>query len=78
MTGCVINAKNPIQQLLICAGNVGRGVGGLWGDAKTIHGRETHQKRADTSSKLADLHELEVMARAAGSTICRGVQYTHD
>ena len=35
-------------------------------DAKTIHGRETRQKRADTSSKLGELYELEVMARAAG------------
>ena len=35
-------------------------------DAKTIYGRETRQKRADTSSKLAELYELEVMARAAG------------
>ena len=35
-------------------------------DAKTIHGRETRQKRADTSSKLSELYELEVMARAAG------------
>ena len=35
-------------------------------EAKTIHGRETRQKRADTSSKLGELYELEVMARAAG------------
>ena len=35
-------------------------------DAKTIHGRETRQKRADTSSKLGELYELEVVARAAG------------
>ena len=35
-------------------------------DAKTIHGRETRQKRADTSSKLGELRELEVIARAAG------------
>jgi hypothetical protein len=34
--------------------------------AKTIHGRETRQHRADTSSKLGELYELEVMARAAG------------
>ena len=34
--------------------------------AKTIHGRETRQQRADTSSKLGELYELEVMARAAG------------
>ena len=35
-------------------------------EAKTIHGRETRQQRADTSSKLGELYELEVMARAAG------------
>jgi hypothetical protein len=35
-------------------------------DAKTIHGRETRQNRSDTSSKLSELYELEVMARAAG------------
>ena len=35
-------------------------------DAKTIHGRETRQKRADTSSKLSELYELEVMASAVG------------
>ena len=34
--------------------------------AKTMHGRETRQKRADTSSKLGELYELEVMARATG------------
>ena len=34
--------------------------------AKTLHGRETRQKPADTSSKLGELYELEVMARAAG------------
>ncbi len=33
---------------------------------KTIHGREARQKRADTSSKLAELYELEVMARVTG------------
>ncbi len=38
-------------------------------DAKTIHGRETRQKGADTSSKLDELYELEVMARAAGVII---------
>jgi hypothetical protein len=35
-------------------------------DAKTVHGRETRQQRADTSSKLGELYELEVMARAVG------------
>ena len=35
-------------------------------DAKRIHGRETRQQRANTSSKLSELYELEVMARAAG------------
>ena len=35
-------------------------------DAKTIHGRETRAIRAATSSKLGELYELEVMARAAG------------
>ena len=30
------------------------------------NGRETRQKRADTSSKLGELYEFEVMARAAG------------
>ena len=35
-------------------------------NAKTLHGRETRQKRADISSKLGELYELEVMARAAG------------
>jgi hypothetical protein len=34
--------------------------------AKTIHGRETRQLRADASSKLGELYELEVMARAVG------------
>jgi hypothetical protein len=34
--------------------------------AKTLHGRETRQQRAETSFKLAELYELEVMARAAG------------
>ena len=34
--------------------------------AKTIHGRETRQKRSDTSSKLGELYELEIMARAVG------------
>jgi len=35
-------------------------------DAKTIHGRETRQKRADTSSKLAELYELEMLGRKIG------------
>ena len=35
-------------------------------DAKRIHGRETRQTRSDTSSKLGELYELEIMARAAG------------
>ena len=35
-------------------------------DAKTMHGRETRQTRSDTSSKLGELYELEVMARAVG------------
>ena len=35
-------------------------------DAKTIHGRETRQKRADTSSKLGELFELEMIGRALG------------
>jgi len=34
--------------------------------AKTIHGRETRQQRSNTSSKLGELYELEIMARAAG------------
>ena len=42
------------------------GVGEPWVVAKTIHGKETRQKRADTSSKLRELYELEVMARVAG------------
>ena len=33
--------------------------------AKTLHGRETRQKCADTSSKLGELYELENVARAA-------------
>jgi len=35
-------------------------------EAKTIHGRETRQTRSDTSSKLGELYELEVMASAVG------------
>ena len=34
--------------------------------AKTIHGRETRQKRAEASSKLGELYELEMLGRAAG------------
>ena len=30
--------------------------------AHTVHGRETRQKRADTSAKLAELHQLVCMA----------------
>jgi hypothetical protein len=39
---------------------------GRWGAAKTIHGRETRAIRDNTSSKLKELYELEIMARAAG------------
>jgi len=42
------------------------GAGAVGVAAKTIHGRETRQKRADTSSKLGELYELEVMARPTG------------
>ena len=38
--------------------------------AKTIHGRETRKRRTVTSSKLRELHELEMLGRAVG--IIRG------
>ena len=34
--------------------------------AKTIHGRETRQKRAYISTKMAELHELETLGRKIG------------
>ena len=34
--------------------------------AKTIHGRETRQKRADRSTKMAELYELEMLGRKIG------------
>ena len=34
--------------------------------AKTIHGRETRQKRSNTNSKLGELYELEMLGRAVG------------
>ena len=34
--------------------------------AHTIHGRETRQKRLDTSYKLAELHELERLGHSCG------------
>ena len=32
----------------------------------TVHGRETRQKRADTSAKLAELHQLEQLGFTCG------------
>ena len=34
--------------------------------AKTIHGRETRQKRADRRAKMAELYALEVLGRNIG------------
>jgi hypothetical protein len=34
--------------------------------AKTIHGRETRQIRAERTAKLAELHELETLGREIG------------
>ena len=34
--------------------------------AKTIHGRETRQKRADRSTKMAELYALEMLGRISG------------
>ena len=34
--------------------------------AKTVHGRETRQKRAYISTKMAELYELEVLGRKIG------------
>ncbi len=34
--------------------------------AHTVHGRETRQKRADTSAKLAELRELEELGFKVG------------
>jgi len=34
--------------------------------AKTIHGRETREKRAYRSSKMAELYELEMLGRKIG------------
>jgi len=34
--------------------------------AHTVHGRETRQKRADTSTKLAELHQLEQLGFTCG------------
>ena len=34
--------------------------------AHTVHGRETRQKRADTSAKLAELHQLEQLGFTCG------------
>ena len=34
--------------------------------AKTIHGRETRQKRAYISTKMAELYELELLGRKIG------------
>ena len=37
--------------------------------AKTIHGRETRQIRADRTAKLTELHELETLGRELGLII---------
>ena len=37
--------------------------------AKTIHGRETRQIRADRTAKLAELNELETLGRELGLII---------
>lgn len=37
--------------------------------AKTIHGRETRQIRADRTAKLAELYELETLGREIGLII---------
>ena len=34
--------------------------------AKTIHGRETRQKRAYRSAKMSELYELEMLGRKIG------------
>ena len=34
--------------------------------AHTVHGRETRRKRADTSAKLAELHQLEQLGFTCG------------
>ncbi len=34
--------------------------------AKTVHGRETRQKRAYRSTKMAELYELETLGRKIG------------
>jgi len=34
--------------------------------AHTVHGRETRQKRADSSAKLAELHQLEQLGFTCG------------
>jgi len=34
--------------------------------AKTIHGRETREKRAYRSTKMAELYELEMLGRKIG------------
>ena len=34
--------------------------------AKSIHGRETRQKRADRSAKMAELYALEMLGRKIG------------
>ncbi len=34
--------------------------------AKTVHGRETRQKRAYRSTKMAELYELEMLGRKIG------------
>jgi hypothetical protein len=34
--------------------------------ANTVHGRETRQKRAERSTKLAELYELETLSRELG------------
>jgi hypothetical protein len=37
--------------------------------AKTVHGRETRQKRAYRSTKMAELYELETLGRKIGLII---------
>ena len=37
--------------------------------AKTIHGRETREKRAYRSTKMAELYELEMLGRKIGMIV---------
>ena len=34
--------------------------------AKTVHGRETRQKRAYTSTKMTELYDVEMLGRKVG------------